>query len=135
MTTRVTLLDTSTSLPPWSTTVWVPVSSIDAAEEVASLDTAEEATEEAVLLEEEPQAGQNTGCTYSSHGSDKRTTRNFFKENSFDKSMVLWLWQLVAITNCREFYQIHFPLSVAMATAAQIYVMVKIATKIGCAPK
>ena len=22
--------------------------------------------------------GQNTGCTYSSHGSDKRTTRNFF---------------------------------------------------------
>lgn len=60
MTTRVTLLGTSTSLPPWSTTVWVPVSSMDAAEEeeVASLDTAEEATEEAVLLEEEPQAAR-----------------------------------------------------------------------------
>ena len=35
MTTRVTLLGTSTSLPPWSMTVWVPVSSEEAAEETA----------------------------------------------------------------------------------------------------
>ena len=40
--------------------------------------------------------GQNTGCTYSSHSSEKRTTRNLFHGKSFDKSMVLWLWQLVS---------------------------------------
>ena len=96
MTTRVTLLGTSTSLPPWSTTVWVPVSSIDAAEEVASLDTAEEATEEAVLLEEEPQAARTPAALTAAMAVINERREIFFMENSFDKSMVLWLWQLVS---------------------------------------
>ena len=96
MTTRVTLLGTSISLPPWSTTVWVPVSSIDAAEEVASLDTAEEATEEAVLLEEEPQAARTPAALTAAMAVINERREIFFMENSFDKSMVLWLWQLVS---------------------------------------
>ena len=96
MTTRVTLLGTSTSLPPWSTTVWVPVSSIDAAEEVASLDTAEEATEEAVLLEEEPQAARTPAALTAAMAVINERREIFFMENSFDKSMVLWLRQLVS---------------------------------------
>ena len=96
MTTRVTLLGTSTSLPPWSTTVWVPVSSMDAAEEVASLDTAEEATEEAVLLEEEPQAARTPAALTAAMAVINERREIFFMENSFDKSMVLWLWRLVS---------------------------------------
>ena len=96
MTTRVTLLGTSTSLPPWSTTVWVPVSSIDAAEGVASLDTAEEATEEAVLLEEEPQAARTPAALTAAMAVINERREIFFMESSFDQSMVLWLRQLVS---------------------------------------
>ena len=96
MTTRVTLLGTSTSLPPWSTTVWVPVSSIGAAEEAASLDTAEEATEEAVLLEKEPQAARTPAALTAAMAVINERREIFFMENSFDQSMILWLWQLVS---------------------------------------
>jgi len=69
---------------------------MDAAEEVASLDTAEEATEEAVLLEEEPQAARTPAALTAAMAVINERREIFFMENSFDKSMVLWLWQLVS---------------------------------------
>jgi hypothetical protein len=69
---------------------------MDAAEEVASLDTAEEATEEAVLLEEEPQAARTPAALTAAMAVINERREIFFMENSFDKSMVLWLWRLVS---------------------------------------
>ncbi|MFR3586630.1 MAG: hypothetical protein ACLTV3_10500 [Faecalibacterium prausnitzii] len=69
---------------------------MDAAEEVASLDTAEEAIEEAVLLEEEPQAARTPAALTAAMAVINERREIFFMENSFDKSMVLWSWRLVS---------------------------------------
>ena len=84
MTTRVTLLGTSTSLPPWSMTVWVPVSSAEAAEETASLETEadSEAAAEEAALPEPPQAVRTPAALTAAIAARKERRVIFFMGNS-----------------------------------------------------
>jgi len=106
---------------------------MDAAEEVASLDTAEEAIEEAMLLEEEPQAARTPAALTAAMAVINERREIFFMKTPLINQWFFGRGGWLVITNYRAFYQIHVPLSVAMATAAQIYVMVKMDTKTGCA--
>ena len=84
MTTRVTLLGTSTSLPPWSMTVWVPVSLAEAAEETASLETEadSEAAAEEAALPEPPQAVRTPAALTAAIAARKERRVIFFMGNS-----------------------------------------------------